>query len=266
MVSFNQVKQCYNDCFEVAPEDSEDYYAASAYLTAGGISQGYDVDSHGCHGNMTFFDTSDGMLTVYYRLFNCPPAGQHGLHVHKSADFSEGCDSTSWHFNPNGATHGGLGEDVSETHVGDFGNIWVDDKNEAIGMFRDSLAPLRPWDGTYYNIIGRSIVLHESKDDLEDESSAGARIACAEIFEDLDALLVIDSEEELIPEEIDLDPCKMEENSGTYIVDNVYGNDEYSGSVECPIKTLQGALDKMEEGATVIVQPGTYYDAVDFDD
>jgi Cu-Zn family superoxide dismutase len=88
------------------------------------------------------------------------------------------------HFNPYGKKHGG--PESKERHVGDLGNIRFDSKGVAIFTMEDTLVKLR---GTKANVIGRSLVIHESPDDLGmgghsdslKTGHAGKRVTCAVI-------------------------------------------------------------------------------------
>ena len=70
-------------------------------------------------------------------------------------------------------------------HIGDFGNVVSTDEGTINVIFKDEIAKLYGAHG----IIGRTVVLHEKKDDLGlggDEGSAktgnaGSRIACGVI-------------------------------------------------------------------------------------
>ena len=68
--------------------------------------------------------------------------------------------NTYAHYNPHNKKHGG--PDSKERHVGDLGNIKAN-KNGIVKMkISDKLVKLRG----KYNVIGRSIVIHEDEDDL----------------------------------------------------------------------------------------------------
>jgi len=110
--------------------------------------------------------------------------GLHGLHVHECGDMSDKCESMCAHFNPFGHSHGGPGD--KHRHVGDLGNLIVDEKGVAKYQTEDHMIKLR---GTKSNIIGRGLIIHADEDDLgkggEKDSlttgHAGKRIACAVI-------------------------------------------------------------------------------------
>jgi len=110
--------------------------------------------------------------------------GKHGFHIHECGDLTDGCTSACAHFNPFNKTHGGRNSKIR--HVGDLGNILVK-SNSTNGSFYDNFISLVP--GNVCNIIGRSVIIHEDKDDLgkggDEESlitgNAGKRIACGVI-------------------------------------------------------------------------------------
>ena len=107
--------------------------------------------------------------------------GKHGFHIHETGNLIEGCGSCCAHFNPHNKNHGGLNS--KERHLGDLGNIIVNSKGKCNMKIIDKHLKLR---GQKYNIIGRSIVVHEDEDDLglggNEESlktgNAGKRIGC----------------------------------------------------------------------------------------
>ena len=95
----------------------------------------------------------------------------------------EGCKSLCQHFNPNNTEHGGI--DSKIRHAGDLGNITADKNGDCKCIIYDKIIKLKG----KYNIIGRSVVIHEKEDDLglgnNKESkitgNAGKRIACGVI-------------------------------------------------------------------------------------
>ncbi|XP_046563197.1 uncharacterized protein LOC124272093 isoform X2 [Haliotis rubra] len=84
----------------------------------------------------------------------------HGFHVHEFGDFSNGCTSSSGHFNPSGAAHGG--HDAKTRHAGDWGNISCDDAGEVHTNMTDRYCDLYG----PRSIIGRGLVIHETADHL----------------------------------------------------------------------------------------------------
>jgi Cu-Zn family superoxide dismutase len=122
-------------------------------------------------------------VTVSYEIKGLKD-GLHGFHVHEYGDLTDKCNSTCAHFNPNNKTHGG--RNSKESHVGDLGNI-KSKNNLAKGSFYDNKISLDY--KSMYCIVGRSIIVHEDRDDLgrgnNDETlktgNAGKRMACGVI-------------------------------------------------------------------------------------
>lgn len=138
-----------------------------------------------CKGTVEINEKSNGILEFNVNLRSLSQ-GLHGFHIHEAGNLAEGCKSCCSHFNPLGAKHGGLDDKNHSRHLGDLGNIQVDKRGNCKQIIIDKSLKLR---GSKYNIIGRSIVVHENPDDLgkggDDESlktgNAGARIGCAVI-------------------------------------------------------------------------------------
>lgn len=137
-----------------------------------------DEHSSGPSGHILLECHGTDQTKASCNIWNLTP-GEHGLHVHRSGDLSEGCESTCDHYNPTGSRHGG--PTGANRHRGDFGNITADLQ----GVSRTVVVA----DVTLGEILGRSFVVHQDPDDLGlggDEGShttgnAGKRIACGKI-------------------------------------------------------------------------------------
>lgn len=141
------------------------------------------INDKRCSGTIVFSELSKTKVQIDVNLQNLTP-GLHGFHIHETGNLEEGCKSCCAHFNPTNSNHGGPKD--KDRHVGDLGNIKANSKGICKMTFTDSVIRLRGWK---YNIIGRSVVIHEKEDDLgkggDKESlktgNAGARIGCAVI-------------------------------------------------------------------------------------
>ena len=132
-------------------------------------------------GTVYFEETNEGVKIDYQirGLYD----GPHGFHVHEYGDLTDGCTSACAHFNPDGATHGGL--DTKIRHFGDLGNIESKDQLAEGSLF----LPNGRLDGSKYSILGRMIIVHADRDDLGDggdeeslkTGNAGKRLACGVI-------------------------------------------------------------------------------------
>ena len=147
----------------------------SAVAMLGGNS-GYSV-SNDIMGVIRFAQTPDGCI-IDGTVDGLTP-GEHGMHIHECGDISEGCDNVGEHFNPNNTAHGGPEDDPLKRHVGDLGNIMVNNSGRATFRKVDKLIKIP-------DIIGRSLVVTESSDDLGKGDSmeskingnSGNRLAC----------------------------------------------------------------------------------------
>lgn len=105
------------------------------------------------------------------------PAGVKGAHIHEKADCSNiPAKSMGEHFNPKGAEHGLPEADAK--HMGDMGNITIDQSGKGRLEFLVKGATLKEGEPT--SLIGRAVVIHESKD-TGTTPSAGKPLACAPI-------------------------------------------------------------------------------------
>ena len=135
-----------------------------------------------CKGTINIIEIKNG-IQFDINLKNMIP-GLHGFHIHEAGNLEDGCKSCCSHFNPLKKTHGGI--TGPERHLGDLGNIEVDNKGVCNTTIIDKHLQLR---GYKYNIIGRSIVVHEKEDDLgkggnkesKKTGNAGSRIGCGVI-------------------------------------------------------------------------------------
>lgn len=147
-------------------------------------------------GEVHFEELANGDTRVSYRIEGLTP-GDHGFHIHESADFSRGCASAGPHYNPYQKTHGSRSNSGSsgsgggavalcpERHAGDLGNVRAGADGIACGRFTDSLVKLRG----LFSVVGRSVVVHADPDDegrgghelSATTGNAGARVACGEI-------------------------------------------------------------------------------------
>ena len=136
-------------------------------------------------GTVYFYENkSKDKIEIHLDLMGLKKNGVHGFHIHEAGDLTDNCNGACAHFNPYKCNHGGI--DSKVRHVGDLGNIIANENGVAKYIFSDNLISLR---GTKRNIIGRSVVIHEDKDDnglggFPDSLTtghSGKRIACAVI-------------------------------------------------------------------------------------
>lgn len=127
-------------------------------------------------GTVTFIQTPKG-TDIIADIAGLTP-GKHGFHIHEYGDCSapDGA-SAGGHFNPKDMRH--AGPEDTHRHVGDLGNIEADAKGRAHYTYLDKLTTFKGSD----NIMGRSVIIHASEDDLKTQptGNSGGRIACGVI-------------------------------------------------------------------------------------
>jgi superoxide dismutase, Cu-Zn family len=131
------------------------------------------------HGLLHFDgDFRKNQMHIYGELQGLPP-GEHGIHIHEKGNAQKCCEKLGDHYNPLKRDHAGLVG--CNRHLGDLGNIIVDNFGKT---YVDIMAPYISINGKY-SILGRSIVIHQNKDDLglgnndlsKKNGNSGARIA-----------------------------------------------------------------------------------------
>ena len=135
-------------------------------------------------GSVEFIEQSDKNVLVKMNLSGFHKNSTHGIHIHEAGDLRDECMAACAHFNPYNKTHGDKTSKIR--HVGDLGNITSDKNGNVICEFTDKLIKLR---GSKANIIGRSVVIHEDRDDCGlgnfpdslTTGHSGKRIACSVI-------------------------------------------------------------------------------------
>jgi superoxide dismutase, Cu-Zn family len=104
--------------------------------------------------------------------------GKRGFHIHEFGDLtSDDCMATGGHFNPTNKKHGAPEDE--DRHVGDLGNLEVDESGKAEIKMTDKVISLTG----EHSIIGRAIIVHAGEDDLKSQPTgdAGARIGAGVI-------------------------------------------------------------------------------------
>lgn len=106
------------------------------------------------YGLVRFLQVDQETCVVDVTVQNLTP-GDHGIHIHEYGDTSKGSVGCGPHFNPTNVAHG----DHETGHVGDLGNITVDEKGWGDLVLESRR--IKVWD-----IIGRSMVVSTMADDL----------------------------------------------------------------------------------------------------
>ena len=136
----------------------------------------YPTQGNNVSGTITFTQTEKGVRVV--ADLQGLSKGKHGFHIHEFGDCSSADGlSAGGHFNPEGKTHGAP-MDMSR-HMGDMGNLEANESGKAHLEYTDTVIKLNGMN----SIIGKSIIIHKSEDDLKTQptGNAGARVACGVI-------------------------------------------------------------------------------------
>ena len=157
--------------------DDESLDESPSAVQAIAIIEGTKEDSE-LYGEVEFTETKDG-LSVTAEVYNAPP-GKHGIHVHEKGSCEEAGNAAGGHFNPDGVDHGMVSKDgLAKAHVGDLGNIEVDEYGDG---YLTSFIPGASLTQGKYNVTGKAVILHEKEDDMSQPTgNAGIRIGCGVI-------------------------------------------------------------------------------------
>ena len=83
----------------------------------------------GISGHIFFKELNNGKLSVSVDIKGLKP-GLHGIHIHNKGNLLEGCESLCSHFNPYNTLHGDISSNKNNIHIGDLGNILVQNSKE----------------------------------------------------------------------------------------------------------------------------------------
>ena len=165
----------YNPAVLIVKDGKLEVFGSSLTTATATIGE---TNESGVSGKAIFTQSGDNIKLVI-TLANAS-AGEHAVHIHAKGDCSAS-DGTSagGHWNPTGVAHGKWGE--GEFHLGDIGNMMVDDR----GMGKIELTT-NLWEmntGSDIDVVGKAIIAHAGADDFVSQPSgnAGARIGCGVI-------------------------------------------------------------------------------------
>ncbi len=130
-------------------------------------------------GNVVFTEQPDGTVRVEATLSGLTP-GPHGFHVHEVGDCTPPTyESAGGHFAMPDEHH--AGPTAEGRHLGDLGNIEAGEEGTVRYTIASDAISLRDGDPT--SVVGKSVVVHERRDDFTTQPSgdSGDRIACGVI-------------------------------------------------------------------------------------
>ena len=136
-------------------------------------------------GTVSFAQKGD-VVVVEAAINGLKANGTHGIHIHEKGNCrAADASSAGAHFNPATSRHGGPAG--TARHAGDLGNLIADANGSARMTIEIDGASLSAGANS---IIGRSVIVHASADDLQTQPSgnSGARVACGLIGKNPDKL------------------------------------------------------------------------------
>ena len=110
--------------------------------------------------------------------------GEHGIHIHTVGKCEAPAFTTAGgHFNPTSAHHGAHNAQDPHPHIGDLGNLTVDQGGKGKAQVTVEGATLGEGANSLFHDGGTSLVIHAKADDLMSDPSgnSGDRIACGVI-------------------------------------------------------------------------------------
>lgn len=127
------------------------------------------ADGQDIEGEVKFYAATNGVRIVA-KIEDAKP-GKHGFHIHEKGDCSDiAGKSMGHHFAPEGHQHA-LPEEGSRRHLGDLGNIEVDQNGNGHFEMLLTEANLKP--GDRKSLLGRAVVVHEGEDSGSAKQPAG---------------------------------------------------------------------------------------------
>lgn len=172
----------YNDGYgwPSEPEEAEGYRKTAAATRAVAVIKGGPFAPE-INGTVYFRDVAGG-CEVYVEVRGLPPyrpaidgkpqVGPHGFHIHQRGSCDVGnpvspFEAAGEHWNPTGQPHG--------NHAGDFPVLFSNNGYDRMAFFTNKFKAA--------DIIGKSVIIHESPDDYRTQPAGGSgrRLACGVI-------------------------------------------------------------------------------------
>lgn len=163
-----------------AIEKAEGYRKTAVATRAAAVIKGGSL-APGINGAVYFRDVPEG-CEVYVEVKGLPPfrpaidgspqVGPHGFHIHERGNCDVGnpvspFEAAGGHWNPTGQPHG--------NHAGDFPVLFSNNGYDRMSFFTNKFKVA--------DIIGKSVIIHESPDDYRTQPAGGSgrRLACGVI-------------------------------------------------------------------------------------
>ncbi len=148
----------------------------------GGEARAEMVDHTGeSAGTLTLTSVEEGVRVQGQLHIPGVPPGEKGFHVHEVGECEPpDFESAGPHFDPHDHPHGDRDDPPTERHTGDLGNVEIDAEGMVEIDLVDEVIELGPGPD---DVLGRAIIVHAERDDLETQpdGDAGDPVACGVI-------------------------------------------------------------------------------------
>ena len=119
-----------------------------------------------------FFSEKSGKVKVEISVTGVEP-GPTAVHLHSIGDCSsEDAMSSGGHWNPTKDKHGKWGE--GQFHSGDIGNININESGKGVLILIDQHNRWSIGGPAESNVIGRAVVVHQGRDEMDSQPSGAA--------------------------------------------------------------------------------------------
>ncbi|HWN07425.1 MAG TPA: superoxide dismutase family protein [Steroidobacteraceae bacterium] len=166
-------------CSREEPETAPPAPDGASPAVAKAVAQLAPTQGNTVTGSVTLAQSPDG-VRITGSVQGLKPNAEFGFHVHEKGDCSAPDGSSAGdHFNPTQAQHGNPGG--GEHHAGDLLNIRS--SAEGVAQVDTTAAGTSLLGDQNTDVMGKSVVVHESPDDYTTQPSgnSGKRVACGVI-------------------------------------------------------------------------------------
>lgn len=157
--------------------------AGVALAQEGGAATAELSDNEGnVVGNAEFVEGPDG-VTVTVNVQQGVEPGEHGIHIHESADLSDpSFESAGDHFNPTDAEHGF--DNPNGPHAGDLENIVVAEDGTSVYTYVNDRITLADGPNSIMDSDGSALIIHAMTDDYrtDDDPETGPGMTGDRLF------------------------------------------------------------------------------------
>ena len=142
------------------------------------------------YGTLTFEQLDERRVRIVGAIRGLTPNAQHAMHIHEYGVLGNECRETGPHFNPLMRLHGAREDHLADKHSGDLGNLVTNKRGHTLVNLTITNGEFNIQGGNFFSVLGRSLVVHQNRDDLgrtshvssRSNGNSGTRIACGLIL------------------------------------------------------------------------------------